>query len=64
MNNNDELRRRAYEARTSYHKGLISREEAKKEIDPFIEKFNEKSKKAAKKYGLRPKYINFSSFVR
>jgi DNA anti-recombination protein RmuC len=42
----------------------LSREEAKKEIEPFIAAFNEKSKEIAKKYKMKAKTINFAGWVR
>lgn len=59
-----ELLARAQEARALYNAGKISREQAKAEIDPYINLFNKKSKELAKKYNQKPKLISFSSFVR
>lgn len=58
------LLERAEIARLSYKKNLITREEAKKEIMPYITAYNEKAKQIAKKYNAKPKLINFSSFIR
>ncbi|MEK5205211.1 hypothetical protein NST55_28625 [Bacillus sp. FSL R10-2789] len=54
----------AEKARTLYHLKQISRDEAKKEIMPFIEMFNEKSKQIAKKFNQSPKLTTFSNFTR
>jgi hypothetical protein len=55
---------KAQKARTLYHLKQISRDEAKMEIMPFIEVFNEKSKQIAKKFKQSPKLMTFSNFVR
>lgn len=57
-------KRAAFEARDSYRRGLITREEARAEIQPFIKGFNEISVKKAREFGVRPKKINFNSFIR
>lgn len=59
-----ELFERAQIARALYNTGKISREQAKAEIDPYINLFNKKSKELAKKYNQKPKLISFASFVR
>jgi len=59
-----ELLNKAKEARFKYNVGAISREEAKKEINPYILKFNQKSDELAKKYNVKAKHITFSSFIR
>lgn len=58
------LKRRAEEGRTLYRQGVISRDEAKKMVIPYIEAFNKKSAEIAKKYGMRPKKISFAIFMR
>lgn len=60
----EELKRVAFEARQMYKAGLINRSEARDKIKPYIDYFNEFSKTAARKYGLKPKLISFSGFVR
>ncbi|MGF2053650.1 hypothetical protein [Vagococcus fluvialis] len=61
---NKELRNLAEEARRSYRSNLINRDEAVKQINPFIEAYNKKSKEIAKKYNQRPKTISVASFLR
>ncbi|MGX7025856.1 hypothetical protein [Vagococcus hydrophili] len=61
---NKELRNLAEEARRSYRSSLINRDEAVKQINPFIEAYNKKSKEIAKKYNQRPKTISVASFLR
>lgn len=58
------LKENADKARMLYRSNLISREEAVKDIQPFIETFNAKSKEIAKKYNQRPKTISVISFLR
>lgn len=60
----EELKVIAFEARNEYRIGKCSREEAVIKIMPFIEAFNTKSFEVAKKHSLKPKKINFISFVR
>lgn len=58
------IKEQAFIARDSYRAGLIGRDEAKKIIMPYIILFNDKSKKIAKKYNMKPKLITFAGFVR
>ena len=44
--------------------GFITYDEAKKESMPFIKEFNDLSKEKALKYGVKPRLLNFSSFMR
>lgn len=55
---------KAIKARLSYKQNLITREEAKEEIMPYINLYNKKSKEIAKKYNVSPKQLNFTSFIR
>ena len=59
-----ELYSKALEARHLYKIGMISREEANQDIEPYVKVFNKASEEIAKKYDQRPKLINFSIFVR
>ena len=56
---NNELKNRAEKGNN-----LISREEAKKEIQPFIEYANKKAVELAKKYNQKPRKISFIAYVR
>lgn len=58
------LRDNAEKARLKYHSKLITREQAKEEIMPYINACNTFAKQLAKKYGVRPRLINFNSFIR
>lgn len=58
------LKQNAEEGKFLYNIGKISRDEAKKQVTPYIEAFNKKSIEIAKKYGMKPKKISFVSFVR
>lgn len=60
----EEIKARAFEARDSYKAGLITRNEAKEMIVPYIKLYNEKSKQIAKKYNMKPRYISFVGFIR
>ena len=58
------LKHNADSALYSYHHNLISRNEAKIIIEKYIDAYNNKSKEIAKKYNMKPKLLNFSSFIR
>lgn len=59
-----ELKGIAEEYRALYRLNKISREEAKQQIMPYINHFNERSKEIAKKYKMKPKTITFAKFIR
>lgn len=59
-----ELKTLAEIARANYRANIITREEAKEQIMPYIDAVNARSKELAKKYNQRPKLVNFSSYVR
>ena len=61
---NQELKSIAENARSLYRSNLITREEAKERIEPFIEAYNKKSIEIAKKFNQKPKTISFVSFLR
>lgn len=61
---NNELKNKAERARIEYRNNLISREEAKKEIQPFIDYANKKAVELAKKYNQKPRKISFIAYVR
>ncbi len=50
--------------RALYCLGQCSREVAKEEIMPYLDKVNEKAKELAKKYSQRYKPVTFNAFVR
>lgn len=58
------LKEEAERGRQLYRLDLIERSEAKKMIIPYLDAVNEKSVEIAKKYGMRPKNVQFRSFVR
>lgn len=59
-----ELKTLAEIARANYRANIITREEAKEQIMPYIDAVNARSKELAKKYNQKPKLVNFSSYVR
>lgn len=59
-----ELKCNAEYYRDLYRLGNCSREVAKEEIMPYLDKVNEKAKELSKKYNQRYKPVNFSAFVR
>lgn len=59
-----QLKNIADEGKYLYKIGKITREEAKEKIMPYIQAFNEKSISIAKKYGMKPKKISFTSYIR
>lgn len=61
VNDNSEL---INKTKALYNRGSIDRETAKLILTPFINMYNEKAKKTAKKYNIKPKLISFASLVR
>lgn len=55
---------KALKARHLYNLGLIEREEMKEDVQPYVDKFNHRSKEIAKKFDVKPKYISVQSFLR
>ncbi len=62
--NIDTLRNRAEDARILYNSNLITREEAKEMIQPYLDEVNKNSVELAKKYGRKPMKVNFISYCR
>ena len=46
------------------HTGAISYDRAREMAKPHLDAMNEKAKKIAKRLGVKPRLINFSSFMR
>lgn len=46
------------------HTGAISYDRAREMAKPHLDAMNEKAKEIAKRLGVRPRLINFSSFMR
>lgn len=59
-----DLKSKADEAKSLYRLGIIDRETAKKDIQPYLDAANQKSIELAKKYNQRPKKITIQSFLR
>ncbi len=59
-----ELKMKADMAKANLRLGIITYEEAKEAIQPYIKAFNKKSKEIAKKYNQRPRTITAASFLR
>lgn len=47
-----------------YNTGAIDRETAKLMLADFLEENNKKAKEIAKKYNMKPKFLNFTSLMR
>ncbi len=62
--NLEEMKTKAFFNRELYRLGKISREEAKNNIMPYINKVNEIAKEKSLKYKVKFVKVNFSSFVR
>lgn len=58
------LMKTAQDAKWKYNIGAITREEAKKEIMPYINAVNKKSDELAKKYNVKAKKVTFIGFIR
>jgi len=54
----------ACRAKNDYKFGRITKDEARLRIKPFEERFNEVSKREAKKAGVTPRLLNITSFLR
>lgn len=61
---NEELYLLAERVKYRYQHQLITRAEAEKALQPYVEAFNNKSREIAKRLGLKPKLFNFSAFMR
>lgn len=61
---NQELYEKAIRTRDMYRAGLITREQAKKDIKPYAEFFDEVAAEKAKKYGMKPQKFSFIGFMR
>lgn len=61
---NQELKLQAEKYRDLFHAGVVSRDEAKEKIMPFIEAFNKKSVEIAKKWNQKPRKISFIKYIR
>ena len=55
---------RACYARDLYRAGAIDRETAERMMARYAREYNEKSKAAARKHGVRPRRFSFSAFCR
>lgn len=62
--NIESLRIKAEEARILYNSNLITRDEAKEIIQPYLDEVNKKSIELAKKYGRKPMKVSFISYCR
>lgn len=58
------LKVRAESARYAYNRGFITRAEAQKEVQPYIDLVNKKAVEIAKKYSMRPQKIQMAQFFR
>ncbi len=61
---NEELYVLAQRVKFNYQRKLITREQAEQALQPYVEAFNNKARELAKKYGVRAKLFNFTSFMR
>ena len=59
-----ELKNQAEYYRNLYQTGKVSRDKAKENINPYIDKVNEKAQELSKKYNQKYKPVNFNGFVR
>lgn len=58
------LRMKAEEGRALYRAGEIEIKEAKEMVMPYLNAVNRRAKELAVKFGMKPKKVNFYSFVR
>lgn len=60
----EDLKIQAEKARILYNSGQITREEAKRQIQPYLDALNAKAKELAVKYNQKPKKVEFGYYVR
>lgn len=58
------LRAVAINAKTLYLRGMISREEAKRRIQPYCDEYNRIGREKAKKYNQKFKPFSFVAYMR
>lgn len=58
------FKQQAENARTLYRSGAITREEAIKQIKPYMKIFNEVSLEKAKQYHLKPQRFSINAYLR
>lgn len=63
MDQAEEIRRRAFEVRRQYRAGLISYEEAAKELEEYRQLFDAKAEELARKYGVPKQKFKASHFL-
>jgi hypothetical protein len=61
---NDELKRLAEDVRVLYKANIITRAEAKEQLKPYVEHYNQTAERLAKKYNQKPHKFNFNAFMR
>ena len=60
----DEIRENAERYRFLYLTNQCSREEAKLNIQPYLDEVNKTSIEIAKKYKQKPKFVGFAAYTR
>ena len=60
MENLDQMKEKSFHAKELVQRGLISYDEAKTRIMPWLNEFNKVAKEKAKKYGLKAYSVSFS----
>ena len=58
------LKDKAEKGRILYRTSAVDIDEAKEMIMPYINAVNKRAKELAVKFGMKPKKVNFYSFVR
>jgi len=64
MKNIEEMKENAFKAKELVQRGLITYDEAKTRIIPWLNAFNKVAKEKAKKFGIKAYSVTFSSFIR
>lgn len=62
--NKEEAKANAEHYRSMYRMGLCTRDEAKENIQPFLDMVNEKSLELCKKYNQKHKKVTFIGYIR
>lgn len=58
------LKEEAERGRQLYRSNLIDQSEAKKMVTPYLDAVNKKAVELAKKFGQKPRKVQFRSYVR
>lgn len=61
---NKTLKMLAFEARSAYYEGKVTRDEALEKVKPYLDAVNNRAKELSKQFNVRPKKVTVHSFMR